>query len=157
LIHVQVREFVDWLHEFNAERPAEKRVRFAGLDLYALYTSIAEVLRYLDDNDPATAAVARQRYGSLTPFQSDPAEYGKAVLTGQYRSCEKAVVAVLRDLLATRLQQAGHEASAPVRRHCTFSSSSIVTCASASKITVPCLFICPSLVLTRPEICLIGW
>ena len=101
-----VRRFVDALRELNAERPPERRVRFAGLDLYGMYNSIAEVLAYLDEADPEVAAVARQRYGCLTPWQQDPAAYGRAALTGSYRSCETEVVRMLRDLLATRLDDA---------------------------------------------------
>ncbi|MBL8861439.1 MAG: protein-L-isoaspartate(D-aspartate) O-methyltransferase [Planctomycetes bacterium] len=95
-----VRDFVDWLHDHNRRREPARRVRFAGLDLYGLYNSIAAVLAYLDRVDPASAAVARQRYGCLTPWQSEPAEYGRAALTGRYRSCESDVVNVLRELLA---------------------------------------------------------
>ncbi len=91
--------FVEWLRTWNLARNPEQRVRFAGLDLYGLYNSIAEVLRFLDERDPEAARVARERYGCLTPWQSDPAAYGRAALTGQYRSCEADVVAMLQDML----------------------------------------------------------
>jgi protein-L-isoaspartate(D-aspartate) O-methyltransferase len=98
-------ELIEWLREYNREvtDPA-RRVSFSGLDLYSLYTSAFEVVRYLDRVDPAAAAVARERYGALTPWQGDPAVYGRAVLTGRYRACEVEVVAMLRDLLARRLE-----------------------------------------------------
>jgi len=102
----EFRAFVDWLHAHNAGLPLERRVRFAGLDLYALYTSTAAVLDYLDDVDPESAAVARERYACLTPWQSDPAAYGRAALTGAYRSCEPEVVRMLTDLLARRADYA---------------------------------------------------
>jgi protein-L-isoaspartate(D-aspartate) O-methyltransferase len=53
--------------------------------------------------DPAAAAVARERYGCLTPWQRDPATYGRAAVTGRYRSCEAEAVAMLRDLMSRRL------------------------------------------------------
>ena len=95
----EVGDFVDWLHARNAGVEPKRRVAFHGLDLYSLYNSIREVLRYLDDVDPATARVARHRYACLTPWQSDPAIYGHAALTGHYKSCERDVVAILGDLL----------------------------------------------------------
>jgi protein-L-isoaspartate(D-aspartate) O-methyltransferase len=61
------------------------------------------VLQYLDAADPEAARVARERYGCLTPWQSDPAAYGRAALTGAYRTCESDVVAMLQELLAARL------------------------------------------------------
>jgi protein-L-isoaspartate(D-aspartate) O-methyltransferase len=99
----EVREFVDWLRAHNTGRPDAERVGFYGLDLYSMYTSIHEVLRYLDDVDPGSARVARARYGCLTPWQSDPATYGHAALTGRYRDCEDEVAAMLSDLLDKRM------------------------------------------------------
>jgi protein-L-isoaspartate(D-aspartate) O-methyltransferase len=95
----EVRAFVDWMREDNASKPPQRRTAFYGLDLYSLYTSIGEVLRYLDRVDPETAGIARHRYGCLTPWQNDPAAYGHAALTGAYRTCEMSVVSMLRDIL----------------------------------------------------------
>jgi len=98
----EFREFVDWLHAHNMGRKADARVEFRGLDVYSLRASIAAVLGYLDKVDPKAASLARERYGCLTPWQSDPAEYGSAVLAG-YRSCEDKAVAQLNSLLERRL------------------------------------------------------
>src|SRR5690606_21918619 len=49
--------FVTWLRGHNAELPADRRVRFAGLDLYALHASIDAVLHHLDRIDPEAAVV----------------------------------------------------------------------------------------------------
>jgi protein-L-isoaspartate(D-aspartate) O-methyltransferase len=98
-----VLAFVEWLRAYNAEH-REKRVGFHGLDLYSMYTSIAVVLAYLQEVDPAAARVARSRYGTLTPWQKDPNAYGAAVLAGRYESSEHAVVAMLKDLLARRAE-----------------------------------------------------
>jgi erythromycin esterase-like protein len=77
-----------------------------GLDLYSLGASIEAVLAYLDRVDPAGAGVARERYGCLMPWSNDPAAYGRMVLDEAYRSCEADAVAMLRDLLARRLDYA---------------------------------------------------
>ena len=94
----EVRAFVDWMRGDNASKAPQKPTAFYGLDLYSLYTSIGEVLRYLDRIDPETAGVARHRYGCLTPWQNDPAAYGHAALTGAYKTCEKDVVHMLKDI-----------------------------------------------------------
>ena len=107
--NAEFREFVDWLHEHNDGRPAEERTGFYGLDLYSLYRSIDEVLAYLDRTDPEAARVARGRYGCLTPWERDPATYGRAALTGRYRTCENEVVENLRELLEKRLEYAGRD------------------------------------------------
>ena len=98
----EVRTFVEWLRAHNAALKPDDRVAFHGLDLYSLYDSIRAVLKYLDEIDPSTAHVARERYGCLTPWQSDPATYGHAALTGAYPTCESEVAVVLTDLLHKR-------------------------------------------------------
>ena len=95
----EVRAFVDWLRAHNAPLKPAERAAFHGLDLYSLYDSIRAVLKYLEDVDPSTARAARERYGCLTPWQTDPATYGHAALTGSYPSCESEVAVVLTDLL----------------------------------------------------------
>jgi protein-L-isoaspartate(D-aspartate) O-methyltransferase len=105
----EVRSFVDWLHAHNAERAPPERVAIYGLDLYSLYTSIRSVLKYLDEVDPDSARIARQRYGCLTPWQADPATYGHAALTGAYRTCEKEVVRMLQDILHKQSDYAAHD------------------------------------------------
>jgi protein-L-isoaspartate(D-aspartate) O-methyltransferase len=109
----EVLAFVGWLREHNAGIERERRqVGFYGLDLYSLYGSIGEVLRYLDRVDPDAARIARHRYACLTPFQSDPAMYGLAALTDRYRSCEEEVVAMLVDLRGKRGQGRIHDGQA---------------------------------------------
>ena len=101
----EVHRFVEWLRERNGEvRNPSRHVSFHGLDLYSLFASAAAVIAYLEQVDPTAVQVARRRYGCLTPWERDPAAYGRAALSDRYRSCEAQVVAVLRDLLARRLE-----------------------------------------------------
>jgi erythromycin esterase-like protein len=69
------------------------------------------VLNYLDKADPEAAREARRRYGCLTPWQDDPARYGRAVLRGK-ETCEKEVVAQLEALLTSRLGRAVRDGEA---------------------------------------------
>ena len=106
--NAEVLEFVEWLRQENEHRPNGKRVEFRGLDVYSLRASIAAVLAYLDRVDPDAAREARQRYGCLTPWQSDPARYGhRATMGGE--TCEQEVRAQLLDLLERRLEYAARD------------------------------------------------
>ena len=103
----EVLDFIHWLREFNLKRMSgTDRIGFYGLDLYSMFTSIHCVLKYLDTVDAEAASVARARYACLTPWQGDPALYGRAAITGRYQSCERAVVQMLQDLLARRSEAA---------------------------------------------------
>ena len=103
--NTDVAAFIDWMREHN-EKLAEldQRAGFYGLDIYNMRGAIAAVLDYLDKVDPEAAAIARQRYGCLTPWQKEPSTYGRAVLTAGYRKCEREVIDQCRDLLASRLE-----------------------------------------------------
>ena len=105
----EVRGFVDWLRRHNAGIEPGERVAFHGLDLYSLHNSIRSVLDYLDEVDPAAANVARERYGCLTPWQADPATYGRAALTGSYRTCENEVALMLAGILSRQRQYQVHD------------------------------------------------
>lgn len=107
--NTEVRDFVGWLRKYNGTAEQGERVAFHGLDLYSLYDSIRSVLNYLDEVDPESAKVARERYGCLTPWQRDPATYGHAALTGSYPTCESDVAHTLADLLAKRRAYAEHD------------------------------------------------
>ena len=101
--NVDVSDFVEWLREHNEHQPAEARTEFRGLDIYSLGSSMAAVLAYLDRVDPGEAKAARRRFGCLTPWQDDPASYGRAALHLGRSPCEEGVLAELRSLLDRRL------------------------------------------------------
>ena len=109
--NVEVREFVDWLHEYNKPLDVPERTGFYGLDLYSLYNSARAVIDYLDDVDPDLAVVARWRYGCLSPWEADPAAYGHAALTGAYRDCEQDVAEMLTELYRNRQHYAHKDGS----------------------------------------------
>ena len=100
----EMQTFTRWLREHNASLPERDRVSFHGLDIYNLNDSISAVLAYLENVDPEAARLARARYECLTPWQDDPALYGREVLSDRYKACEDQVVAQLRDLLGKRLE-----------------------------------------------------
>ncbi|KPK16008.1 MAG: protein-L-isoaspartate O-methyltransferase [Myxococcales bacterium SG8_38] len=103
----EVVELIAWLKSHNELiDDSRRRVGFCGLDLYSLYKSIDAVLDYLRDVDPKAAEIAKQRYACLSPWERDPALYGRAAISRGYARCEGPVVEVLRDLLERRLEYA---------------------------------------------------
>jgi len=91
------------LRALNEGRAAEDMAGFYGLDIYNMSGSIEAVLAFLDEHDPEAAAVARERYGCLTPWQAEPATYGRAALSRGYAECETEVIAQCRELLERAL------------------------------------------------------
>lgn len=104
--NVETKHLLEGLRTFNQEQEPQNRVNFYGLDLYSLYSSIDFVIRYLERIDPSISKEVREYYECLTPWRKEPADYGRAVLTGCYKSCETEVVLALQELLKNRIAYA---------------------------------------------------
>ena len=91
-----VERFVEWLRGHNDAAGA--KAGFYGLDLYSLFTSVQEVLRYLDRVDPGAARAARQRYACFDHYNEDSQHYGYATGIGMSESCQQGVLEQLQQL-----------------------------------------------------------
>lgn len=107
--NTEIQALVEWMRRHNADLDAEDRAGFYGLDIYNMSGSIGAVLDYLDRVDPQAAAIARERYGCLTPWQRNPATYGRAALSRGYAECEQAVIDQCQELLRRRLDYVGND------------------------------------------------
>jgi erythromycin esterase-like protein len=100
----QVRDFLARLEAINETiADPDKRAGFYGLDVYSMASSIEAVLNYLDGVDPDAARIARERYGCLAPFRTEPARYGHMAMSRGFAVCETPVTKALVDLLKNRL------------------------------------------------------
>jgi erythromycin esterase-like protein len=97
--NADVLDFIGWLRAHNDSLPAgDAKVGFYGLDLYSLYSSVEEVLGFLDKVDPEAAKRARYRYSCFEHFGEDTQAYGYAASFGLTESCEQDVVNQLIEL-----------------------------------------------------------
>jgi len=111
--NTDVQRLIHWMRDHNGGIASmAARAGFYGLDIYNMSGSIAAVLDYLGRVDPGAAEIARERYGCLTPWQSNPAIYGRAALSRGYAECEAAVIAQCRALLRKELDYAAHDGDA---------------------------------------------
>jgi erythromycin esterase-like protein len=106
-----VESFVEWLRAYNGSRLSETRAGFYGLDLYSLHASIAAVLSYLDEIDPAAAERARQHYGCFDHVEGDLLRYGIQAQFGIVQDCEDEVVAQLVEVQRRRAAGSGRSPS----------------------------------------------
>ncbi|MGB9109206.1 MAG: erythromycin esterase family protein [Telluria sp.] len=95
--NTDVASFVTWLRAHN-QRHGGKQVGFYGLDLYSLFTSLREVLAYLDRVDPAAASVARERYACFDHYYEDSQRYGYKANLDLSASCEAGVIEQLNQM-----------------------------------------------------------
>lgn len=102
--NAEVASLFRWMRTYNEARPLHERAGVYGLDLYSLNASMRAVIDYLDDVDPETAKVARERYACLTPWAKEPAHYGLAAQTYGHAKCEDAVLDMLDEMLEKRVE-----------------------------------------------------
>jgi erythromycin esterase-like protein len=95
--NTDVQAFVEWLREHNGQA-GRRQVGFYGLDLYSMFTSIGEVLDYLDKVDPQAARVARERYACFDHYEEDSQHYGYTASLSLSESCEQGVIEQLHQL-----------------------------------------------------------
>jgi len=98
--NTEVVNFIDWLRAHNESlAPSSASVGFYGMDLYSLFTSIDEVLKYLDEVDPIAAEIARKRYACFDHFDRSSELYGYSQsIKGGLISCEKQVLSQMIEL-----------------------------------------------------------
>jgi erythromycin esterase-like protein len=93
-----VRDFAGWLRDRNSSVGAAEQAGFYGMDLYSLFRSQQEVIRYLDAVDPDAASRARERYACFQGFEDDPEWYAYAVWLRIAPSCQAAAVEQFDDM-----------------------------------------------------------
>ncbi|MFT3776008.1 MAG: erythromycin esterase family protein [Minicystis sp.] len=76
----EVVDFVEWLRRENQGRPAERRVGFYGLDVYSLWDSLHEAIRYVERVAPEVLPAARSALRCFEPFAEDAAGYARATI-----------------------------------------------------------------------------
>jgi erythromycin esterase-like protein/predicted phosphoribosyltransferase len=105
-----VLDFVGWLRQHNdPEHLAAAKVGFYGLDVYSLYRSMEEVIKYLEAVDPEAAARARERYSCFDQYAGeDLRSYGYAAAFGAGETCEQQIVDQLATLQRNGLHYARH-------------------------------------------------
>lgn len=111
--NTEVVKFINWLRKYNdSYLPPDLKVGFYGLDLYSLFTSIDEVLKYLDKEDPLAARKARSDYACFDHFERNSQLYGFVLSKyGTSHSCENAVVAQLLELHTKAEKYLAHHGS----------------------------------------------
>jgi erythromycin esterase-like protein len=107
-----VRDFAGWLRERNQPFGSGEQAGFYGMDLYSLFRSQQEVIRYLDSVDPDAASRARDRYACFQNFNDDPELYAYSVWLRIAPSCEAAAIDQFNEMLARTLPDLAEDIAA---------------------------------------------
>ena len=93
----EIAALTEWLHQLNKHRFPADQIGFYGLDVYSLWESLQEVLRYVEKQGDGAVATARRAFQCFEPYSDDPQEYARAVAFVS-EDCEDEVTRLLADL-----------------------------------------------------------
>ncbi len=94
----EIVALAEWLHAFNADLPANKRIGFYGLDVYSLWESMESIMQYLAKTDPEALEIAEEAFRCFEPFRKgEGSEYARAA---QFvpELCQQEVISLLKKI-----------------------------------------------------------
>lgn len=74
----EIIELVEWLKEYNLKQPKEKQVGFYGIDIYSLWESMDEIIKFLEKTNSPHIEAAKNTFACFEPFNRYPEKYGVA-------------------------------------------------------------------------------
>ncbi|WP_299985396.1 erythromycin esterase family protein [uncultured Pontibacter sp.] len=93
----EVAALVEWVRDFNHIRNAQHKIGFYGLDVYSLWESLDQVLKYMERHDGKAAEAARVAVQCFEPFHRDPQTYAQATAFVP-TDCENEVIQMLEQV-----------------------------------------------------------
>jgi erythromycin esterase len=91
----EVEALIGWMRGYNDAQPEDRKIGFYGLDVYSLWDSLHEIMRFLRKRDAAAFDSARRTLQCFEPYGEDAQEYARATLYGD-ESCRDEVIDLLR-------------------------------------------------------------
>eukprot|EP00698_Gefionella_okellyi_P025032 TRINITY_DN9032_c0_g1_i1.p1 TRINITY_DN9032_c0_g1~~TRINITY_DN9032_c0_g1_i1.p1 ORF type:complete len:534 (+),score=103.96 TRINITY_DN9032_c0_g1_i1:494-2095(+) len=99
--NADVLDFVGWLRGHNDKLHDRKAtVGMYGMDMYSMFQSMEEVLKYLQKTDTAAMARAKHRYACFDHCSQDPQVYG--MRSSFLGACEAEACEQLREMLTLK-------------------------------------------------------
>ena len=74
----EITDFVSWLKTHNGTN--QQKVGFYGIDIYSLWESMEEIIRYLSESNPSgkDLELAKEAFACFEPFKHEPETYSVA-------------------------------------------------------------------------------
>ncbi|GAE28544.1 protein-L-isoaspartate O-methyltransferase [Halalkalibacter wakoensis JCM 9140] len=93
--------FIDWLKTYNHEKPSSNKVGFHGIDVYSLWESMEEIVRYLESINSPDIAKAKAAFSCFEPYHKEMQLYGvSSTFYGQ--DCFEELMELLQSLHENR-------------------------------------------------------
>jgi erythromycin esterase-like protein len=93
----EMAELIEWLKEYNQKQPKEKKVGFYGIDVYSLWESMDEIIKYLEKINFPQIETAKKAFACFEPFNRRPEKYGVSASFFS-EGCHEEVIKLLTDI-----------------------------------------------------------
>ncbi|NEM98610.1 erythromycin esterase family protein [Pontibacter burrus] len=94
----EVAALMEWIRDYNHLRSTSDKIGFFGLDVYSLWESLEQVLKYLEQHDGQAIEAARAAISCFEPYQRDPQVYAQATAFVN-SDCEAEVIGMLQRII----------------------------------------------------------
>nr|WP_275983816.1 erythromycin esterase family protein [Paenibacillus hamazuiensis] len=91
----EIAALAEWLREENSSRPDGRKVGFYGLDVYSLWESMDEIIRYLEKEGSEDLQKAKMAFECFEPYRRDEQSYGISAAFLR-DTCEEDVIGLLK-------------------------------------------------------------
>ncbi|MCQ6280419.1 erythromycin esterase family protein [Bacillus sp. EB600] len=90
-------DFIEWLKEYNQKQSDDQKVGFYGIDVYSLWESMEEIIKYLEKIHSPNLAAAKKAFSCFEPFNRRAEKYGVAA-SFYGEGCHDEVIQLLTDI-----------------------------------------------------------
>jgi erythromycin esterase-like protein len=90
-------DFIEWLKEYNKKQSDDQKVGFYGIDVYSLWESMEEIIKYLEKIHSPNLAAAKKAFSCFEPFNRWAEKYGVAA-SFYGEGCHDEVIKLLTDI-----------------------------------------------------------
>ena len=106
----EIIELIEWLKNFNQQTKRKNKVGFYGLDVYSLWESMDEIIKYLERTGNTGLKQARNAFNCFEPFNRNNESY--AVSAGYLsESCMKEALSLLTTIQKNKWKYDDNEES----------------------------------------------
>ena len=92
----EVIALIEWLQEHNKNLPEQDKVGFYGLDVYSLWDSLDEIMKFIEKADPEAASYVKSAFKCFQPYEGNEHLYAHFSWAG--RSCQEQVIRLLQEI-----------------------------------------------------------
>ena len=93
----EIAALMEWLKEYNTNRPFDEQAGFYGLDVYSLWESMDAIVDYLEKHHPDAVKAVHNATACFEPYSREGQDYGVSTRLAP-ETCEAEVLELLRDI-----------------------------------------------------------